>query len=423
LEPKEEKSIHERPVLPSVAIAQALERGTVHGPVSRWLAKIWAAASRRSLVRPLRWPDHVRVIAVGGATLGGSGKTPLAIACAAELSAAGASVALVGHAYGARPMRARIVRPSDPVDDVGDEALVAACALAPTGARVVVAPRRQDAVALGARIADVLVLDGVAQTSPERATVSLLAVDADEPWGRAAALPPCGDLRAPVAALLGSCDRIVAVCDCGVDANAADDPRIHTSKVVVDDCHACVRSRGAWIGDTLLKWDELSRMRLGLVCALGRADRLLRFLARRGVAPSLVVRGPDHGPVSIRPSDVQAWLATPKCRLHVTSTCAAPVATLDHALVLGEGLRRELFAVGVPRKTKTSSGGPGAPTLEPRCAPRRAEASCAEARMTTLERSRRLDRGWPGQYAEKLVRTLEKGAAGAPCTSRLGGRP
>jgi tetraacyldisaccharide 4'-kinase len=288
----------------------------------------------------------VKVVAVGGATLGGSGKTPLAIACAAELARAGASVALVGHAYRARPARARVVALHDGVWEVGDEALVAARALAPGGVRVVVAPRRQEAVALAARFADVLVLDGVAQTKPVRATLALLAVDADEPWGRAAAVAPRGDLRAPMSALVGACDRVVAVQDGG-----ACEPRDHGHPG--SGMCAVVSSRGAWVGGSLVAYDELSRMALGLICAIARPERLLRFLARRGVVPVRVLRGPDHGPVpseargraSEASEGVDAWLATAKCVLHAPCPLSAPLATLDHGLVLGRTLRQELCSV------------------------------------------------------------------------------
>src|SRR5262249_21767504 len=158
-----------------------------------------------SLVRRVDLPSGVRAIAVGGATLGGSGKTPLAIAAALALSAAGARVAFVGHAYRARPGRGRGVTGGDPSSEGGDGGRVAARALPPAGVPVLVGPARADAIALAGSLADVLVLDGVAQTAPAPAALALLALDATAPWGRPAAVPPAGDLRAPRAALLAAC--------------------------------------------------------------------------------------------------------------------------------------------------------------------------------------------------------------------------
>src|SRR5580700_9814061 len=166
------------------AISRALEEGRSRGSMARATAQVWCHVAARRVVRSLEVPRGVRVVAVGGATLGGSGKTPLAIACARELAACGARVALVGHAYRARPGRARRALPDDGLAEVGDEALLAARSLG-SEVPVVVAPSRSLAVAEAARQADVLVLDGVLQIAPVRAALALLAVAAVEPWGRA----------------------------------------------------------------------------------------------------------------------------------------------------------------------------------------------------------------------------------------------
>src|SRR5580698_6080578 len=88
--------LHLRAVL---HLGETLERGTLRVPFSGLLAGAWRLAMTRTLRRNLRLPAHVRVLAIGGATLGGSGKTPLAIACAAELARLGVPTALVGHAH------------------------------------------------------------------------------------------------------------------------------------------------------------------------------------------------------------------------------------------------------------------------------------------------------------------------------------
>jgi hypothetical protein len=129
------------------------------------------------------WREGARVIAVGGSTLGGSGKTPLAIACADALHRAGERVALVGHAYRGRPGRPRFVSVGDDVGEVGDEALECAARLAPYGVPVVVAETRQRALDLALEVADVAVVDGLGQAKPRRASLALLAVDAASPWG------------------------------------------------------------------------------------------------------------------------------------------------------------------------------------------------------------------------------------------------
>jgi tetraacyldisaccharide 4'-kinase len=309
----------------------------------------------RAVVRTGAWPAHVRTVAVGGATLGGSGKTPLAIACAAALASLGARVALVGHAYRAGLLRPRLVRFDDDVRDVGDEALLAARQLGDR-ARVVVAPSRQDAVDLALRHADILVFDGVAQTAPRRASLALLAVDASEPWGAARAHPPRGDLLAPLRTLLAACDAVVAV----GGPHAAAGPAVADRKV----WEARTVCNGAWLraddtysgARTLLTWADLRALRVGFVSTLARPDRVVRDLEARGVVPVCRVHAPDHGPFGSafaracrrgwERESIDVWLATPKCAMHVDvgarrcveRTLGAQVATLEHSVALSPSL-------------------------------------------------------------------------------------
>src|SRR4051812_11551403 len=66
-----------------------LERGAPGSPIARALAGAWSAVAARAIARPLRLPEGARVVGVGGATLGGAGKTPVAIALARALAERG----------------------------------------------------------------------------------------------------------------------------------------------------------------------------------------------------------------------------------------------------------------------------------------------------------------------------------------------
>jgi tetraacyldisaccharide 4'-kinase len=318
-----------------LSVARGLEEGRFDGIVARGLSRAWGTLAARRLARPLAIAEGVNVVAVGGATLGGSGKTPLAIACAEALAQEGARVAFVGHAYGARPVRAEVVSTGTPLEAVGDEALVAARALEPHDVPVIVGPSRRLAIALASRHADWLVLDGVLQTTPVPAALSLLAVDAAEPWGRARAVPPRGDLRAPVEALLAVADRVVPVGQHSLEAP--------------------VVSGGARTTNTLLSWDALRSLRLGLACALARPDRVLRYLAHRGITPVALVRARDHHAISglaLRAASarVDLWVATAKCAHHV-SDGGIPLATLEYDVVCGPPLLEWLRAARLdPRR-------------------------------------------------------------------------
>jgi tetraacyldisaccharide 4'-kinase len=315
-------------------VARLLEEGAWTGRVASGLATVWGAGAARSIARPLTWRSGLRVIAVGGATLGGSGKTPLAVACARALASSGARVALVAHGYRARPGRARIVSADCDLDTVGDEALLAARELHEPEdgqdlrgrARVVVAPSRQAALDLAARDADVVVLDGVLQTAPRRASLSLLATDPLSPWG-AGALPPMGDLRAPRAALLEACDLVVPL------------ERVRAGAL------AYVESRGAYVSGHLVPWSHLATQRIGLFTALARPSRVRDLLARHDVRPVRELAAPDHGPLDLpRASftrEVDLWLASPKCALHLQRR-GVPCAVLEHRVTLLPALLRAL---------------------------------------------------------------------------------
>jgi tetraacyldisaccharide 4'-kinase len=258
--------------------------------VTTALERVWIHAATPGLSRPLAVPDALFVVTIGGATLGGSGKTPLAIACARALAASHANVALIGHAYRARPRAARIVSVDDDVAAVGDEALVAARALRATGAVVIVAPSRQAAVTFAAsRGIAIAVVDGPLQLRPRRSDVAWLAVDATSPWG-SGACPPRGDLRAPEASLRALCDRVVPV----------------TGAMVLPDD------------------DTLAQQRVGLVTSLARPERIVHALAQRGIHPVAFVHAPDHRSASprvlrttARTARLDAWLATEKCAAHL----------------------------------------------------------------------------------------------------------
>ena len=311
-------------------VARWLEMGRFDGALSRRLADVHARLARHAVARPLRVPMRADgaslfTITVGGATLGGSGRTRVALACAAELASRGVQVVLVGHAYGAKALAPRIVATSDALGIVGDEALACARALAAfPNARVVVGPTRQAAIDHAAALApcvDAVVIDGPLQLAPERASLSILALDAEAPWG-AGALPPAGDLRAPRDALLAHADHVV----------------------LVD-----TTPRGAAIDGNRVALAEIGAARLGIFTALARPERLLRALERSGIVAKTIVRAADHGPLTsilrgrVLDAPVDLWLATEKCATHLDAIePRGRVAILDGSLVLPEVLRDAL---------------------------------------------------------------------------------
>ncbi|MEW6324533.1 MAG: tetraacyldisaccharide 4'-kinase [Nitrospirota bacterium] len=157
-------------------------------------------AYRRGWLAAARLP--VPVISVGNLTVGGSGKTPMVMALAHELQAAGRPVGILSRGYRGR-------REQDPllVSDgrtiradarqAGDEALLLARRLA--GAPVAVGSSRAEAGRLLLDAAPkpgpgLLVLDDGFQHLALHRDVNLLLIDEGQPTGNGDLLP-CGPLR------------------------------------------------------------------------------------------------------------------------------------------------------------------------------------------------------------------------------------
>lgn len=246
------------------------------------------------------------MICVGGATFGGAGKTPVAIALAQELAQSGASVAFVGHGHKGRLVGPMRVTKEHPVAQVGDEAWLAADALAPFGVPVFVAPQRADAISEAAQARAVLVVDGVLQTHGVRAGLSVLLLPGAHELTHARVFP-FGDLRAAPA-------RLRALADVSLTR---------------DDVAFELSVRNAQGQDASLS--ELRGARVGLFTAVGRPARVLQMLQAQGVQPVVHVRFADHGPVTARPllraqtSDgVDVWLCTDKCAAHLHQPILRP---------------------------------------------------------------------------------------------------
>ncbi len=315
-------------------LAAALENGVVGSRLLLGAAAAWGERAR--LATPLDWYEPQqpsrKLVTIGGATLGGDGKSRLALACVRFLVERGARVALVGHAYRASPGHARVVQLDDRAAIVGDEALVAARRLA-GNAKVVVAPRRAAAVDLAFALADVVVLDGPLQVAPLRASLAVLVQSADAPWGAAGLCPPCGDLRASRERLLASSDLQVHLPDA--------EPEVHLAGEAPQSLATFAAARRA--------------TRVGLFTALARPGRLVQRLARAGIAPRVHLEAPDHGggrpevlaalPRLAREHRLDLWLATDKCSSSLTFPEMPVARMVPHPEILPPELASRLRAL------------------------------------------------------------------------------
>lgn len=176
------------------------------------LSAIAAAITARRVARP-SWAAPVPVICCGNATVGGAGKTTLALDLANRLTARGAAVHILLRGYGGSARGPRRVQPGDPASVTGDEALLLAGA-APTWTGADRAASARAAIAAGA---EVLLMDDGLQNPALRKTMSLLTVDGAAGFGNGRVLP-AGPLREPAAAAAARCRAAVLI---GPDTSGA----------------------------------------------------------------------------------------------------------------------------------------------------------------------------------------------------------
>jgi tetraacyldisaccharide 4'-kinase len=190
--------------------------------VERRLTELWyREAPRPSLLQPLSWlygaivgarrraygAGWLRrqrvarpVVVVGNLTVGGTGKTPLTIWLARELSARGLKAGIVSRGYGARVNgEPRQVTEGSSSHEVGDEPLILArrsgC---PT---MVGADRVAAAVALIARGVDVILADDGLQHLRLERDCEIVVIDGERGFGNSRLLP-AGPLREPLQRLV-----------------------------------------------------------------------------------------------------------------------------------------------------------------------------------------------------------------------------
>ncbi|MCC7275067.1 MAG: tetraacyldisaccharide 4'-kinase [Alphaproteobacteria bacterium] len=181
---------------------------TRRGPLAillRPLGALYAAGAAWRQARARPWRAPVPVVCVGNLTLGGTGKTPVAIDLAERLSARQPHVLTRG--YGGRlagPVR--VDRAAHSAADVGDEPLLLARAAPTWVARDRVAGARA-AVEGGAGL---LVLDDGFQNPSLAKDLALVVVDGETGYGNGLVFP-AGPLREPVAAGLARASALIVM--------------------------------------------------------------------------------------------------------------------------------------------------------------------------------------------------------------------
>jgi tetraacyldisaccharide 4'-kinase len=282
------------------------------------LSPLYEAATARRVARP-GWRAPVPVICCGNASVGGAGKTTLALDLGTRLLARGMRVAFLTRRYGRRSggaIRVDLARHGAP--EVGDEALLLA-ALAPTFVAADRAPAARAAIAAGA---DVLIMDDGLQHPGLVKDGSLLVIDGGAGFGNGRVLP-AGPLREPVAAAAARCRAGVLIGADAHDAAAALPPSLPVLR-------ATLRSTDV---------ERLAGHRVLAFAGIGRPEKFYASLAEAGAVVVATRSFPDHHPFSV--AELRQVLAD------ATTLDAAPVTTPKDAVRLPAGLRDAVTTIGV----------------------------------------------------------------------------
>jgi tetraacyldisaccharide 4'-kinase len=179
------------------------------------LARLYGAVAARRMVRTGQ-AAGVPVVCIGNPTVGGAGKTPVALTVAHMLRASGAAPVFLSRGYGGRlPGPERVDPKRHRAADIGDEPLLLA-RVAPTIVAIDRVGGARTAIAAGA---SVIVMDDGFQNPSLAKDFSVLVLDARRGVGNGRVIP-AGPLRAPLDLQLARAQAVVVV-----GADPADDIR------------------------------------------------------------------------------------------------------------------------------------------------------------------------------------------------------
>ena len=177
------------------------------------ISAIVAAATARRMAQD-GWRAPVPVICCGNLTVGGAGKTTMALDLVARLLMQGRRVHVLLRGYGGSSSGVHRVGADDTASLVGDEARLLA-AMAPTWIGGDRAASARAAIAAGA---EVLVMDDGLQNPTLRKTLSLMVIDGGYGFGNRRVMP-AGPLRETVAAGATRCHAAILI---GVDETGVE---------------------------------------------------------------------------------------------------------------------------------------------------------------------------------------------------------
>lgn len=232
------------------------------------------ALATRTRMRRVGWRAPMPVICVGNIGIGGAGKTPVALALARILAAAGRNPHFLTRGYRGHEMGPLRVDPArHDAHAVGDEPLLLARA-APTW---VSRDRAAGARAAAEAGAGCIVMDDGHQNPSLAKDLSFVVVDGGYGFGNERVIP-AGPLRERVAEGIARADAIVLVGDdeTGAARHFAGKP-VHGARIVPDE------SGQRFAGKAVVAF-----------CGIGRPEKFFATLKSLGVRIAEEMPYPDH---------------------------------------------------------------------------------------------------------------------------------
>jgi tetraacyldisaccharide 4'-kinase len=186
--------------------------GWLYGASVAWKAR--GAAPYRS---------DAAVICVGNLSVGGTGKTPVAIEIARLLIERGQHPFFLSRGYGGKLRGPLEITSDHHASEVGDEPLL----LAHTAPVIVSRDRRAGAILAVEHGADVIVMDDGHQNFALAKDLSLVVVDGEAGFGNGYVIP-AGPLREPIAQGLARADAVIVTGDGAPDLDNFSKPVLRT---------------------------------------------------------------------------------------------------------------------------------------------------------------------------------------------------
>lgn len=238
---------------------------------------IYGFVSGKRMFRKPKAKSRLPVVCIGNFVVGGTGKTPFAIALAELLRSDGLAPGFLLRGYGGRERGPLLVDAAgQDAGDVGDEALL----LAEHGPTIISSDRPRGARLAEAQAIDVLLMDDGFQNPALAKDLNLVLVDCATGFGNGFCLP-AGPLRAPA-------DRQIIRTDCLVlvgEGEEADEAVHLAGRKGLPILHAHLRPRANMV---------LASADLFAFAGIGRPQKFFKSLKDMGYSVRKTREFADH---------------------------------------------------------------------------------------------------------------------------------